>query len=639
MRSARSTQAKRLATLFAIVALALPAAVVPTAAADPVIFTAGTTQDFDSSNPYQTALVSGYEAFQLSFDLLVGFGLDTKPIPGFADKWTRNPDNVTFHIRTGMKWSDGQPATAEDACFSWQLALDAHAADASIGLGYLDTGVSDAGVTKVACPDAETMIAYTTDQSDRIYQIYLPIVPKHIYGKDDYKKIGDEPFNGPLVGTGPYQLAEWKTGQFMRFTRNPNYWGTQGFADEVVLQIFSSSDTMVQALKAGDLQYAHGVNAQQLNALKTEPNIQTVVGSANGWSQLAFNVYGTGTGKTIDGGGPSTKALLDPKFRDALGYAVDKKLLVDRVLGGYGEVGSTIVPPVLGDMHVDPAAPRTFDIEAAKQKLTSAGYVLDATTNKRLDKEGKPIVLRLVMPDSDENYPKAAEFIKDWYGQLGIEVDTKIYDSDTLVDLLLPPEAGGAANKAKYDIELWGWAGNPDPNGLLDVFLCNEIGNLSDSNFCDPAYDSLYADESKLAGAERNAVLKTMQNMIYGLAPYDILYYDANLDAYRTDKFTGLQNMPANGTPLFSYGTFNYTQIKDATAVPTPGPSSAASSAAPGTSSAPATPAPSGTPGDTSSSGNTTTLIVIVLVVVILVVVIGWWYRGRRKSAAADEEG
>jgi peptide/nickel transport system substrate-binding protein len=638
MRSARSMQATRFATLFAIAALALPAAVGPAAAADPVIFTAGTTQDFDSSNPYQTALVSGYEAFQLSFDLLVGFGLDTKPIPGFADKWTRNPDNVTFHIRTGMKWSDGQPATSEDACFSWQLALDAHKDNGSIGLGYLDTGVSDAGVTKVECPDAETMIAYTTDQSDRIYQVYLPIIPKHIYGKDDYKKIGDEPFNAPLVGTGPYTLAEWKTGQFMRFVRNPNYWGTQGFADEIVLQIYSSSDTMVQALKAGDLQYAHGVNAQQLNALKTEPNIQTVVGAANGWSQLAFNVYGTGTGKTIAGGGPSTKALLDPKFRDALGYAIDKKLLVDRVLGGYGDVGSTIVPPVLGDMHVEPANPRTFDIELAKQKLTSAGYVLDPATNKRLDLDGKPIVLRLVMPDSDANYPKAAEFIKDWYGQLGIELQTQVYDSNTLTDLLLPPEAGGKTNKANYDIELWGWAGNPDPNGLLDVFKCDEIGSLSDSNFCDPAYDALYTQESALAGDARNAVLKTMQNMIYGLAVYDILYYDANLDAYRTDKFTGLQNMPANGTPLFSYGTFNYTQLKDATAVPTPGPTSAAS-AAPGTSSAPATPAPSATPGSTSSGGNTTTLLIVALVVIVLIVIIAWWYRGRRKSAAADEEG
>jgi peptide/nickel transport system substrate-binding protein len=600
----------------------------PVAAADPVVFRAGTTQDFDASNPYQTALVSGYEAFQLTYDLMVGFGDDTGPVPGFAESWDRTPDAVTFHIRPGMKWSDGQPATAEDACFSWQVALDAIKDDGNIGLGYLDSGLKDAGVTKVACPDATTLIASTTDQSDRVLQVYLPIIPKHIYGKDNYKKLGDEKFDAPLVGTGPYTLAEWKTGQFMRFERNPNYWGTQGFASEVVLQIFSSSDTMTQALKSGDLDYAHGVNSDQLKQLQTEENIKTVIGSANGWTQLAFNSYGTGTGKTINGGGPSTKALLDPAFRDALGYAVDKPTLVDRVLGGFGDVGTTIVPPVLGQFHVEPTTPRSFNIDLAKQKLDAAGYPLDANS-RRLDKEGKPITLRLYMPDSDENYPKAAEFIKDWYGQLGVEVQTKVYDSDTLVDILLPPEAGDKKYKAAYDIELWGWAGNPDPNGLLEVFRCDEIGNLSDSNWCSKEYDSLYDQESKLAGDQRKAVLSQMENLVYDQAVYDILYYDANLDAYRTDRFAGWRNQPSNGTPVFSYGTLQYTLLTDASAVPTPGPTTAGATAAPGSTPAPTT-------GGTSDSGNTPLLIVLAIVVV--VVVGGWWYMRRRRTPQVEEE-
>ena len=67
----------------------------------------------------------------------------------------------------------------------------------------------------------------------------------------------------------------------------------------------------------------------------------------------------------------------------------------------------------------------------------------------------------MYMPDSDENYPKAAQFIKDWYGQLGVKVQTKVLDSATLTDLVLPPEAGGSGNLAKYDIELWGWSRQP----------------------------------------------------------------------------------------------------------------------------------------------------------------------------------
>ena len=80
------------------------------------------------------------------------------------------------------------------------------------------------------------------------------------------------------------------------------------------------------------------------------------------------------------------------------------------MLGGYGDVGTTIVPPVLTNWHVEPTTPRKFDIELAKQKLEAAGYKLDAD-GRRLDKEGKPITLRMFMPDSDSNYPKAAQFV------------------------------------------------------------------------------------------------------------------------------------------------------------------------------------------------------------------------------------
>jgi peptide/nickel transport system substrate-binding protein len=627
-----SSQRRRAAGLLAMLAFTGSVILVgvagPVAAADPVVFRAGTTQDFDASNPYQTALVSGYEAFQLTYDLMVGFDDDAKPAPGFAESWDRTPDAVTFHIRQGMKWSDGQPANAQDACFSWQVALDAIKAEKNIGLGYLDSGLKDAGVTKVECPDDNTVIASTTDQSDRVLQVQLPIIPKHIFGKDDYKKLGDEKFDAPLVGTGPFQLVEWKTGQFMRFERNKNYWGKQSFADEVVLQIFSSSDTMTQSLKSGDLDYAHGVNASQLKELQNEENITTVVGSANGWTQLAFNSYGTGTGKTIKDGGPA-KVMLDPAFRDALGYAVDKPTLVDRVLGGFGDVGTTIVPPVLGEWHVEPTTPRHFDIELAKQKLDAAGYPLDSS-GKRLDKDGKPIVLRLYMPDSDENYPKAAEFIKDWYGQLGVQVQTQVFDSDTLVDIELPPEGGG---KAKYDISLWGWAGNPDPNGLLGIFKCEEIGSSSDSNWCSKEYDALYEKESKEAGDQRKATLAQMQNLVYDQAVYDILYYDANLDAYRTDRFAGWRNQPSNGTPIFAYSNAQYTLLTDATATPTPGPTTAAASAgasaAPGATAGPST-------GSTSGGGGSNLLIIFAIVVIVVVAL--WWFVRQRRSGPTIEE-
>ncbi len=633
-----------LAALGLTGALLLPALALPARAADgKLVLRVGTVQDLDSINPYQTLLVSGYEVFQLTYNLLVDFGPDLEPIPGFADKWERAADGKswTFHIRTGMKWSDGTPATAQDACYSWGLAVAAIADEANIGAGYLDPGLKDAGVTKVECPDDQTMIASTTDASDRILQTYLTIIPKHIWGAKDYKAIGEAKFEAPLVGTGPYTLAEWKTSEYARFVRNPNYWGKQGAADEVVIQFFKGADTMVQALKAGEIDYARNPNSDQLKALQNDPKIKTVVGSSNGWTQLAFNGYGASDGKTIKDGGPSTKALLDPAFRDALGYAVDKKVLVDRVLGGFGDVGTTIVPPVLGQWHVEPTTPRTFNIELAKQKLEAAGYKLDGE-GRRLDKEGKPISLRLYMPDTDDAYPKVAQFIKDWYGQLGVKVTTQVRDSATLGNIVLPPEAGDEY-KADYDIELWGWSGNPDPNALLQIFRCDAIGSSSDSQYCNPEFDAMYdAQTAAATAAERKTILAQMQNLLYDQAVYDIVFYDANLAAYRTDRFVGWQNQPkSNGTPLFSYSTLGYTVLTDATAVPSPTP---APTVAPGSSTTPAptaapTPAPSGSGGTGGAGGDSTLLYVGILAAVLVVggVVLAVVFR-RRKGATGDEE-
>ena len=626
-------------------ALLLPS-VAPAAAAAPVVLRVGTTQDLDSLNPYSTILVVGYEAFGLTYNYMVDSGPNLEPVPGFADTWQRAADghSWTFHIRDGMKWSDGQPATSADACFSWQLGVDALANKTSLGAGYLEPSMSDAGVTKVTCPDASTLVATTDDASNRVLQISLPIIPKHIWGKETYKTIGKAKWDAPLVGTGPYTAVEWQTGQFIRLQRNANYWGTQAYQDEVDIVIYKTADTMVQALKAGELDYAHGPNAEQLNALKTTPNIKTVVGSANGWTQLAFNEYGADTGKTIPKGGPSTKALLDPAFRDALGYAVDHKTLVDRVLGGYGDVGTTIVPPVLSTWHVEPTTPRTFDIELAKSKLLAAGYPLDAN-GQRLDKQGKPINLRMLMPDSDANYPKAAQFIATWYGELGIKVSTQVLSSAALGQIIYPPE-GGPGNLAKYDIELWGWSGGIDPNGLLQIFKCDAIGTSSDSQFCEPAFDQMYADQLKAPNAEaRKTILTQMQNLIYDKAVYDILYYDANTEAYRTDRFSGWTNQPqANGVPFFSYSTLQYTRLTNAATIASAAPSGSVASGSPGASSSQAavaaTPAPSGAvPASTGSTGSMTPLIVgVVALVAIVAVGLGLSRRRSRAGVDVDDE-
>src|SRR5262245_8757856 len=160
MRLSVRARAMRLVAAFGLAAtLVLPAAGAATAA-DPVVLRVGTVQSLDSINPYLTEYYIGYEIFGLTYDLLVGYGPNAEPAPGFADSWTQSADGLTWtmKIKPDMKWSDGQPATSEDARWMIQKLLDGQKADGYVGAGYLDPYLSYAGVTAVSAPDPQTLV-------------------------------------------------------------------------------------------------------------------------------------------------------------------------------------------------------------------------------------------------------------------------------------------------------------------------------------------------------------------------------------------------------------------------------------------------------------------------------------------------
>lgn len=634
----RSSIRARLAAAAATAGLllgGLAPSVAPAVAADPLVLRAGTDQDLQVLNPFNSILVVDFEVFTLNYDLLVNFGPDLEPAPGFADQWSVSDDGLTwtFRIREGMKWSDGTPATSEDARYTYQLVLDADAKSQAsedgyyLGAGYLEPYLLNAGVTAVSAPDPGTLVVETSFANTLLLQAYVPILPKHIWSRytlDDIANVSETPFlNQPkIVGTGPYQAVEWQPGEFIRFARNPNYWGVQGAADEVIILTFDNADTMVQALKTGELDYVRGIQPAQFEALKTEPNVVAVAGISNGYSEIAFNTKGN-----TDGYGGSTSALTDPKFRDALAWAVDQAKLVEVTLGGYGTPGDSIVPPFHARWYASPQNARTFDIAEANRRLDAAGYPRGAD-GTRVDKEGKPITLRVTWPDSEAEHDTDAQFIKEWWGQLGIGVDAYQSEEGKLLEDLLPPPDG----PANFDIELWGWVGDPDPTSLLNVLRSEEIGNLSDSFWSNARYDELFLQQrAEVDAAKRFEMIREMQQIAYDEAPYIIMYYDAELHAYRTDRFGGWTNQPTDGgTPLFGYGSIGYSYLTDATAVPTPGPTDVtAPSAAP-------TPVASGS--GTGAGGGGDVLPLILGAAGLAVIVVAGIFFMRRRSAAAEDE-
>jgi peptide/nickel transport system substrate-binding protein len=634
----RSPLRDRLARTLAALGLAL-AALLPAAsvrAADPLVLRVGTVENLDSLNPFNTALNVGYEVFTLNYDLLVNFGANNEPVPGFADTWTPSTDGLswTFHIRDGMKWSDGQPATSADVVYTYNLELNGTKGDGVVGLGYLDPYLKDSFVTKVTAPDASTVVITTSRPTSKLTHSYIPILPEHLWKKVTVANVADFENKVPVVGTGPYQAVEFKDGQYVKLIRNPYYWGKQGAEDQVVIQFYPSApDTMVAAFKNNELDYIHSPGPDQFNQLKTLPNTVALATEGNGFTQLNYNTY-------TKGGGASTTALQDPAFRQALGYAIDKPTLISKVLQGLGSVGTTQVPPWERNWHVDPTDIRTFDINKANQMLDAAGYPR-GSDGTRVDKQGKPINLRLYTPNTDPSYAKDAQFIQGWFGQVGIKVSAQVLDEGTLVTDEALDSTKPIKTQLGYDMVIWGWVGDPDPNALLQILLTSSIGSTSDSQWSNSQYDQLYDQQNQAAtDAERKTFMTQMQQIFYDAAPYDILYYDNNLDAYHTDKFVGWQNQPVDsGSPFFVDGSIDYTVLADATKV-TPAPSATANAlpTAAGSGGPAASVAPAPGPTQSSSNGSPLVLIVGVIAIAALLVVVIMMSRRRRAAAAEDDE-
>ena len=396
----------------------------------------------------------------------------------------------------------------------------------------------NAGVKTVTCTDPQTLVVTTEFPTTLLTQAYVPILPKHIWSKYTMEQIGNAEAEGffanepPVVGSGPYTVVQWEAGQFIRFVRNDKYWGKRGVPDEIIFQTFSGADTMVQALKSGELDYIRGVGADQFDALAKEPDIETVEGFSNGYTYLSFNTRGN-----QEGYNGSTSALADVKFRDALGFAIDNQKLVDAVFKGHGVPGTTNVPPYHVRWHVAPATPRRFDIAEANRRLDAAGYARNAAGN-RVDKEGKEIVLRLTWPDSESGHSTDAQYIQGWFKELGVGVDAFVTEEAKLTADLLGPEAGGPAN---WDFYMWGWTGDPDPMSLLSFFTTDQIkSGINDSFFSNARYDELFKLQQRATDeTQRHAYIDEMQQIFYDQAAYDVLYYDSELHAYRTDKFGG----------------------------------------------------------------------------------------------------
>ncbi len=549
--TARFRRVLAMAIFAALAALAVGLATARADSPSPVSSTGdltlriGWTNQPDNLNPFIGWQNITYEIWSVNYGFLFGFGNDNSPTLDLAREFPTVENGGisadgkvwTIKLRTGVKWSDGQPFTAEDVAFTYNYIVQ----NRMMTMAITTVGIESA---EAIAPDV-VQITCSRPKAD-MEHIFLPILPRHVWEKVDPKEAQTSYVNKPpIVGTGPFITTEFKKGSYVKMERNPYYHGTRPTVDALLFDYYTNSDTMTVDLKSGLIDAAWGIPEAQFDALASVEGIQPVAYNFFNWDYLGLNCY--------EGESLGHPVLRDWRFRQALNHAVDRQAIADIAYVGKAAPGTTILPPGMWsdpDYHWQPPADQlyTFDLARAGQLLDEAGYKLGPDGLRMY--RGKPIELRLWTTTESAPEQTALKLVAGWLRKLGLKLEVAVLDTGALQDRIW--NFKGDTYVPDFDMYIWDWAGYTDPGQTLSAEVTAQIGNTNEPCWSNAEYDRLNDEQaSALDPARRKQLIDRMQQIMYEQTPWVVLTYPQYLQAYNDAKWTGWTRM-FNGTgPAF----------------------------------------------------------------------------------------
>jgi peptide/nickel transport system substrate-binding protein len=509
------------------------------------ILRVGWASEPDTMNPLTSYSSESLEITTLIYDKLLGYDLSFKTQPELAQEFSYSEDglSITYKLRQGVKWHDGQDFSAEDAAFTYNLIKDNE-------LGQFAQWLTN--MVSATAEDATTFVV-TFDKPQAFNPgLAIPILPKHIWESMSAEDI--ETFsNDTPIGTGPYKFTEWQVGTTLTIARNDDFWGNKPAADKIVYILYGNEDVMAQALKSGDIDIITEVPPTIWDGLSGAENVKAVSLSSFSFHHIGFNV-------SAEENSPGNPLLKDKVIRQALSYALDRNQLVQVALAGHGKPGDSILPIGLTDWYFNIPADKQMNAnpEKGNQILEAAGYVDSNGDGVREDANGTPLEFRLIAIETTSVDVRAAQLFRDAAAQVGIKLDLQTLDENTLGELVYN------VDDPDWDIFVWGWDSSvADPNYMLGVPLCSQIGGNNDVFYCNEEYDTLYEKQATtLDTAARKEIVDQMQSMFYDDAAYLVMWYQDKLQAYRTDTWTNWTEIP--GGLIYNLTRDNYLNITPA---------------------------------------------------------------------------
>lgn len=465
----------------------------------------GTTQKPRHLNSaVQSGIATMFPAAQL-FASPLRMGADWKPQPYLAEKFELSADNrsVSLTLRKDAVFHDGRPITAEDIKFSIETIRDHHPFKSMYApVNAVTIDGTQRAVVRLSEPHPALLLAMSTSLT--------PIIPKHIFGDGTDPKV--HPRNANPVGSGPFRLVEFKPGEHIVMDRFDKFFLKEGpKLNRVIVKEYKDSASLVLAFEKGEIDvYAGMLDPREIERARKAPGATVVPSAAPAIGPMVWLAFNTQSPK-----------LADPRVRQAINFAIDKKTLVESLLA---KVHKRATGPIASGSPF-----YTADVERYDHNIAKATQLLEAAGLKP-GANGTRLSLELDAIPGAPDQKVAQEFIKASAAKAGIDISLRVS----------PDFPTWSRRVAGHQFEMtldsvWNWG---DPViGVHRTWLSSNIRQgviwSNTQGYRNPKVDTLLEGAGKeMDAAKRKAAYVEAQKIIVADCPVAFLYEMSFHDAF-----------------------------------------------------------------------------------------------------------
>lgn len=450
-----------------------------------------------------------------------------------AYEWSADALSLTVTLRDDVKWSDGQPFSADDVKFTFELMK------ANPGLIGPAAGAFGQYLASVEAVDAKTVkFSFSSTYTPGLYSLVDQfIVPQHVW-KDVADPVTFE--NPDPVGTGPFTTIDAFGTDRYQVTKNPNYWQPLNI-EGVFVQGFNGNDQVSAATLSGNLDWGGLVPDPDVTFVPLDPEH-----FGYWWPRTSVVLL---LANTTDG------ALGDPVVRKAMSMALDRQRMINTGVWGKSVAANATGLPEApfkdwldAKVIADGASWVSIDPDAANKMLDDAGYTKGAD-GVRVGKDGKPLKYDIIVPSGWNDWVSACQIVAENLKDIGIDVTLRTTTADSWTNSTFTGQfqlSLGTAQRTATPFEFY-------RNNMATTSV-KPVGEASPNNqqrYGDPKVDELLA---KFAGstdaAEQKAIIAELEGMFSAAAPAIPLYEQPDWGLYNTRRFTGFPNEQDPYAPL-----------------------------------------------------------------------------------------